>query len=61
MTIPTFSNIYVKIAAVVVALAVIGACKFYFKMPEGNPVEVVAEEVVKDETGVDITDIVSKA
>lgn len=60
MTIPTISNIYLKIAVVVIALAVIGVCKFYFKVADTNPVEEIAEEVIKDETGYDVEPIIAK-
>lgn len=42
-----------KIFAVVLAVLVMGVGKFYFKLSNSNPVEVMAEEVIEKETGID--------
>lgn len=43
-----------KIAAVSIALLVFLVCKYYWKLPANNPIEQAAEEVIKDETGIDL-------
>lgn len=45
---------WAKIGAVVVAFGVFVVGKVYFKWSDTNPVEEMAEEVIKEESGIDI-------
>jgi hypothetical protein len=45
---------WAKIVACVAAFSVFVVGKFYFKLSDSNPVELMAEEVIKEETGVDV-------
>ena len=47
------NEILIKIA-IVFAAVVIGLGSYYFSGQKNNPVELVAEEVIKKETGLDI-------
>jgi len=44
----------IKIAAVVLSIAGAAAYKYYYKAPDDNPIEQLAEEVIKDVSGIDI-------
>jgi hypothetical protein len=60
MTLPNFSSIWMKALVVILAGVVVIACKFYFRVADTNPIEVAAEEVIKEETGYDVEPIISK-
>lgn len=47
------NEIFFKIA-IVLAAVVIGLGSYYFTGKKDNPVEQVAEEVIKEETGLDV-------
>lgn len=53
-------DIIKKVIIVIAAIIVLLLSKFYFHMSEGNPIEVVAEEVIEQETGEDISGAVAK-
>ena len=47
-------NLIWKASLVAAALAAVGIAHYVFKAKDDNPVEQLAEEVIKDETGLEI-------
>ena len=60
MNLPSISSPWLKALVVILCIGVIVACKFYFKVSDSNPVEVAAEEIIKEETGYDVSGVVAK-
>jgi len=47
-------SVFFKIVLIIIALLSAGGAKYALKMPNDNPIEQVAEKVIKDQTGLTV-------
>lgn len=48
------SAVLIKIGLIISALVAFAGAKYYFRAPDDNAIEEYAEEIIKEQTGLDI-------